>query len=185
VRTALLTSRAQTIRSGPDRARVNPEAARAARDKITIINHNGAFRLYDALADRLWEYAALCGDGNAKDPGEDRTKIEALLPLDLRAYLDKLFQDRERVTAATEIDEWARVEATPSEEEISRLRGATRPAVQAGESACEGYLRSSVDEARPDSRGGCRGRQRRRRSPLSSVAGATGRPVGAKNRSWR
>ncbi|MEH1129792.1 hypothetical protein [Micromonospora sp. CPCC 206061] len=33
-----------------------------------------------------------------------------------------LLQDRERVTAAAELDEWARVEAPPSDEEISRLR---------------------------------------------------------------
>lgn len=41
---------------------------------------------------------------------------------ELRAYLDTLLRDRERLAAATELDEWARSEATPSEEEITRLR---------------------------------------------------------------
>ncbi|MFJ3883224.1 hypothetical protein ACIPW5_37990 [Streptomyces sp. NPDC090077] len=41
---------------------------------------------------------------------------------DLRAYLDTLLRDRERLAAADELDAWARAEATPSEEEISRLR---------------------------------------------------------------
>jgi hypothetical protein len=41
---------------------------------------------------------------------------------DLRAYLDKLLQDRERIAAAAELDDWARAEATPSNQEIDRLR---------------------------------------------------------------
>ncbi|KQZ12379.1 transposase [Streptomyces sp. Root55] len=41
---------------------------------------------------------------------------------DLRTYLDTLLRDRERLAAADELDAWARAEATPSEEEISRLR---------------------------------------------------------------
>jgi integrase len=41
---------------------------------------------------------------------------------DLRAYLDKLLQDRERVAASSELDDWARAEATPSGQEIDRLR---------------------------------------------------------------
>ncbi|MFJ3505031.1 tyrosine-type recombinase/integrase [Streptomyces sp. NPDC090135] len=41
---------------------------------------------------------------------------------DLRTYLDTLLRDRERLAAATELDAWAQAEATPSEEEISRLR---------------------------------------------------------------
>ncbi|WP_101789189.1 DEAD/DEAH box helicase family protein [Nonomuraea indica] len=64
------------------------DAAEAARDKITIINHDAAVRLYDVLADRLRQYAALCGDGNAEARGEARTKIEALLPPD--GWLGKL-----------------------------------------------------------------------------------------------
>jgi integrase len=41
---------------------------------------------------------------------------------ELRAYLDRLLADRERVLAATDIDEWARMEATPSDTEISKIR---------------------------------------------------------------
>src|SRR5215218_8631814 len=43
---------------------VQGDAAEAARDKITLINHDAAARLYNLLADRLQQYAALCGDGN-------------------------------------------------------------------------------------------------------------------------
>ncbi|MDF3313594.1 site-specific integrase [Rhodococcus sp. T2V] len=41
---------------------------------------------------------------------------------ELQDYLDTLLRDRERVRAATELDEWARDEAVPSEAEITRLR---------------------------------------------------------------
>jgi hypothetical protein len=40
------------------------------------------------LADRLQQYAALCGDGNAQARGEARTKIEPMLPPD--GWLGKL-----------------------------------------------------------------------------------------------
>lgn len=58
------------------------DAAEAARDKIALMSHAAAVRLYDALADRLRQYAANCGDGNAEARGNARTKIEALLPPD-------------------------------------------------------------------------------------------------------
>jgi hypothetical protein len=41
---------------------------------------------------------------------------------ELRDYLDTLLRDRERIRAATELDDWARAEAMPSEAEIARLR---------------------------------------------------------------
>lgn len=41
---------------------------------------------------------------------------------ELRAYLDTLLRDRERLAAATELDDWARTESTLSEEEIKRIR---------------------------------------------------------------
>ncbi|MFF8604082.1 tyrosine-type recombinase/integrase [Streptomyces sp. NPDC015232] len=41
---------------------------------------------------------------------------------ELRTYLDTLLRDRERLAAATDLDAWARTEATPSEEEIKRIR---------------------------------------------------------------
>ena len=41
---------------------------------------------------------------------------------ELRDYLDTLLRDRERIRAATELDDWARAEAMPSDAEITRLR---------------------------------------------------------------
>ena len=38
----------------------------AARDKIAPVSHEAAVRLYDVLADRLRQYAAVCGAGNAE-----------------------------------------------------------------------------------------------------------------------
>jgi hypothetical protein len=67
---------------------VKGDAAPAARDKITLINHDAAIRLYNLLADRLQQYVALCGDGNAEARGEARTKIELTLPPD--GWLGKL-----------------------------------------------------------------------------------------------
>ena len=56
------------------------DAAEAAHDRIVLVNHGAAVRLYDMLADRLRQYDALCGDGNDEARGEARTNIEALLP---------------------------------------------------------------------------------------------------------
>jgi integrase len=52
--------------------------------------------------------------------GHFRTDV-SYLP-DLHAYLDDLLRNRERVLAATEIDQWARAEAVPSAEEITTIR---------------------------------------------------------------
>jgi integrase len=52
--------------------------------------------------------------------GHFRTDI-SYLP-DLHAYLDDLLRNRERVLAAAEVDQWARAEAVPSQEEITRIR---------------------------------------------------------------
>jgi hypothetical protein len=49
-----------------------------------------------------------------------RTDI-SYLP-DLKAYLDDLLRNRERIRAAVELDDWARAEALPSEAEITRVR---------------------------------------------------------------
>jgi hypothetical protein len=67
---------------------VKDDAAEAARDKIALINHSAAVRLYDLLAERLRQYYALCGDGNAQARGAARTRIEDLLPPD--GWLGKL-----------------------------------------------------------------------------------------------
>jgi integrase len=45
---------------------------------------------------------------------------------ELRGYLDMLLRNRERVRAAVELEEWARAEATPSDQEISRVRALIR-----------------------------------------------------------
>jgi hypothetical protein len=41
---------------------------------------------------------------------------------ELRGYLDTLLKSQERLRAATELDDWARAEAMPSDEEIRRIR---------------------------------------------------------------
>lgn len=52
--------------------------------------------------------------------GHFRTDV-SYLP-DLHAYLDDLLRNRERVLAAADVDQWARAEAVPSAEEITRIR---------------------------------------------------------------
>jgi hypothetical protein len=50
-----------------------------------------------------------------------RTNV-SYLP-DLTAYLDDLLRTRERLNAAIDgVDEWARADATPAQEEITRIR---------------------------------------------------------------
>ena len=47
---------------------------------------------------------------------------------ELRDYLDTLLRTRERVRAASDLDDWAKTEAMPSDEEIARLRQLIRRA---------------------------------------------------------
>jgi hypothetical protein len=47
---------------------------------------------------------------------------------ELRGYLDSLLQSRERIRSAADLDDWARAEAMPSDEEITRLRQLIRRA---------------------------------------------------------
>jgi hypothetical protein len=47
---------------------------------------------------------------------------------ELRDYLDSLLQARERIRSVRDLDDWARAEATPSDEEITRLRQLIRRA---------------------------------------------------------
>ena len=47
---------------------------------------------------------------------------------ELRGYLDSLLQARERIRSAADLDDWARDEAMPSDEEITRLRQLIRRA---------------------------------------------------------
>jgi hypothetical protein len=54
--------------------------------------------------------------------GCDRFRTDASYLPDLHAHLDDLLRNRERLRAAVDIDDWARTEATPSDEEITRIR---------------------------------------------------------------
>lgn len=54
--------------------------------------------------------------------GCDHFRTDVSYLPDLHGYLDDLLRNRERVLAATDIDEWARAEAMPSEDEITRVR---------------------------------------------------------------
>ena len=47
---------------------------------------------------------------------------------ELRDYLDTLLQTRERIRATHDLDEWAKAQAMPSDEEITRLRQLIRRA---------------------------------------------------------
>jgi hypothetical protein len=65
---------------------------------------------------------------------------------DLRAYLDDLLRNRERVLAAADIDQWARAEAVPSSEEIATVRSLiTR--VEAGLEDLTADEREQTDQA--------------------------------------
>lgn len=84
--------------------RAKDDAAEAARDKIAIVSHAAAMRLYDLLADRMRRYAALSGDGTAEARGDARTKVEALLPPD--RWLEGLLSPSlGRVLSVQEIDQ--------------------------------------------------------------------------------
>ncbi len=54
--------------------------------------------------------------------GCDHFRTDVSYLPDLQAYVDDLLRNRERVLAATDVDDWARAEAMPSEDEITRVR---------------------------------------------------------------
>jgi integrase len=54
--------------------------------------------------------------------GCDHFRTDASYLPDLHTYLDDLLRNRERLRAAVDVDDWARTEATPSDEEITRIR---------------------------------------------------------------
>jgi len=54
--------------------------------------------------------------------GCDHFRTDVSYLPDLQAYLDDLLRNRERLLAATDVEEWARAEAMPSQEEIRRIR---------------------------------------------------------------
>lgn len=55
--------------------------------------------------------------------GCDHFRTDASYLVELRAYLDDLLRTRERLAAAMDgVDDWARLDATPTQEEITRIR---------------------------------------------------------------
>jgi integrase len=54
--------------------------------------------------------------------GCDHFRTDVSYLPDLHAYLEDLLRNRERLLATSGLDDWARAEATPSEEEIGRIR---------------------------------------------------------------
>lgn len=54
--------------------------------------------------------------------GCDHFRTDVSYLPDPHAYLDDLLRNRERLLAASGLDDWARTEATPSHEEINRIR---------------------------------------------------------------
>ena len=54
--------------------------------------------------------------------GCDHFRTDVSYLPDLNAYLDDLLRTRERLLATTDLDDWARAEAMPSEQEIARIR---------------------------------------------------------------
>ncbi|MFE7302789.1 hypothetical protein [Streptomyces sp. NPDC057579] len=58
--------------------------------------------------------------------GCDHFSTDVSYLLELQAYLDGLLRQREKLRSMTEADDWARAEATPSDEEITRVRRLVR-----------------------------------------------------------
>ncbi len=54
--------------------------------------------------------------------GCDHFRTDVSYLPELHTYLDDLLRNRERLRAATDVDDWARAEATPSDEEVTRIR---------------------------------------------------------------
>ena len=54
--------------------------------------------------------------------GCDHFRTDVSYLPDLHAYLDDLLRNREKLLSSNDIDDWARAEATPSTEEITRIR---------------------------------------------------------------
>lgn len=54
--------------------------------------------------------------------GCDHFRTDVSYLSDLHTYLDELLRNRERLLAAKDIEDWARLEAMPSDDEIARIR---------------------------------------------------------------
>ena len=78
--------------------------------------------------------------------GCDHFRTDVSYLPDLHAYLDDLLRNRERLLAANDIDDWARAEAMPSEEEIARIRSLIGR-ITAGLDDLDPADRASIDRA--------------------------------------
>lgn len=78
--------------------------------------------------------------------GCDHFRTDVSYLPDLGAYLDDLLRNRERLLACSELDDWARREAMPSEEEIGRVRRLIAR-VKAGLDDLSDDERAGVEEA--------------------------------------
>ena len=127
--------------------RVGEERRRQAVDRVATLQFdrhgNRIWRTAKALLDAEHARRAVgevvvpfgvCGEpSNVKAGGHacpfrfrcagcDHFRTDVSYLPDLQAYLDDLLRNRERLLAATDVEEWARAEAMPSEEEIRRIR---------------------------------------------------------------
>ena len=79
--------------------------------------------------------------------GCDHFRTDVSYLPDLTAYLDDLLRTRERLAAAIDgVDEWARADATPAEEEITRIRRLIGR-INGDITGLTGAERAQVDEA--------------------------------------
>ncbi len=74
--------------------------------------------------------------------GCDHFRTDVSYLPDLQAYLDDLLRNRERLLACSELEDWARREAMPSEEEIGRIR------------ALISRVKAGLDDLSPEGRAG-------------------------------
>ncbi|MDP7733062.1 tyrosine-type recombinase/integrase [Mycobacterium sp. TY813] len=72
--------------------------------------------------------------------GCDHFRTDVSYLPDLHAYLDDLLRTRERLLATTDLDDWARAEAMPSEEEIRHIRRLIN------------QIRNGLDQLKPEQR---------------------------------
>ena len=95
------------------RCRWNPERARHAVGEVAV---------YGTCAEPTNVKAGgeACRSGTGAWAATTRTNVAFL---QLQAYLDDLLRTRERLAATVDgIDDWARADATPTQEEITRVR---------------------------------------------------------------
>jgi hypothetical protein len=59
---------------------IEPDAARAAMDKVVLVNLDAALALYDAMAERFMSYFTAYGTGTALERGSARQATEPRLP---------------------------------------------------------------------------------------------------------